>query len=174
MHKLKILPSVFLTLNLWAATPGLRDRAPDFTLSNLQGNPVRLSDELAKGPLVLVVLRGYPGYQCPLCNRQVREFIQHGAAFTDAGVRLLFVYPGPADKAADFMKDKSLPSNMTMVLDPAYEFTNLYGLRWDAPKETAYPSTFIIDKTGIVTFARISRTHGGRTSARELLDHVKR
>lgn len=26
------------------------------------------------GPVVLVVLRGYPGYQCPICTKQLAEF----------------------------------------------------------------------------------------------------
>jgi peroxiredoxin len=169
MHKL--LP--LLALCLTAATPGVNDKAPDFTLDNLQGKHVRLSEQTAKGTVVLVVLRGYPGYQCPLCNRQVQEFIKSGPAFAEAGAHLLFVYPGPADKGEEFLKDKAFPSNFTMVLDPDYAFTNLYNLRWDAPKETAYPSTFIINKSGVVTFAKISRAHGGRTTAAEILAHLK-
>jgi peroxiredoxin Q/BCP len=30
------------------------DRAPDFTLADTQGNPVTLSKQLAKGPVILV------------------------------------------------------------------------------------------------------------------------
>ncbi|MFN0086600.1 MAG: hypothetical protein ACKVX9_14520 [Blastocatellia bacterium] len=44
-------------------TPAVGDKAPDFTLTNLQGARVRLSEATAKAPVVLVVLRGYPGYQ---------------------------------------------------------------------------------------------------------------
>lgn len=48
-----------------------------------------------------------------------------------------------------------------------------YGLRWDAPDETAYPSTFVIDETRSVRFAKVSRTHGGRTKAAAVLAEVK-
>jgi len=34
-----------------------------------------LSAVIEKGPVVLVVLRGYPGYRCPYCNRPVQDFI---------------------------------------------------------------------------------------------------
>ena len=44
-----------------------------------------------------------------------------------------------------------------------------YGLRWDAPSETAYPATFVIDRSGTVRFAQISRVHGGRTPAADVL-----
>lgn len=47
-----------------------------------------------KGPVVLVVLRGFPGYQCSFCNCQVEEFTSHASEF--AGASVLMVYPGPA------------------------------------------------------------------------------
>jgi hypothetical protein len=50
--------------------------------------------------------------------------------------------------------------------------TNLYGLRWDAPHETAYPSTFILDKKRTVLFEKISHSHGDRLSAQDALDHL--
>jgi peroxiredoxin len=62
-----------------------------------------------------------------------------------------------------------LPSNMKLVVDPEYKMTNLYRLRWDAPQETAYPSTFILDTSGIILFEKISHSHGDRTSANDIL-----
>ena len=46
---------------------------------------------------------------------------------------------------------------------------SLYGLRWDAPDETAYPSTIVIDRQGIVRFVEISHSHGNRSAAPEIL-----
>ncbi|BDC48111.1 peroxiredoxin [Bryobacterales bacterium F-183] len=144
--------------------------APDFALQSLRGKQVRLSEELKHGPVALVVLRGFPGYQCPLCNRQVQDFIRNQKMFE--GERVLFVYPGPPDnleaRAKEFAADKSLPENFDMLLDPDYKFTNQYGLRWDAPKETAYPSTYLIGKDGKVFYSKISMSHGGRTDAAEI------
>ncbi len=59
---------------------------------------------------------------------------------------------------------------MELLLDPGYDFTNLYGLRWDAPNETAYPSTFLIDSKGVVFFSKVVKEHGGRTTAAEIID----
>lgn len=157
-----------------AAPPMVGEKARDFALSTTTGTSVRLSEAISKGPVVLIVLRGYPGYQCPYCNRQVQEFIQKSQSFADAGVRVIFVYPGPpkdlGDKAGEFLADKKLPGNFDLLLDPGYEFTNLYGLRWDAPKETAYPSTFLIDRDGVIFFSKIVKEHGGRTTTAEVLD----
>ena len=68
----------------------------------------------------------------------------------------------------------SLPSNIVLVTDPDYTVTNLYGLRWDAPHETAYPSTFVLDKKGMIVFEKISHSHGDRLSAQDALDHLAR
>jgi peroxiredoxin len=157
-----------------ATPPQMGQKAPDFTLTNANGKSVRLSELTASGPVALIVLRGYPGYQCPYCNRQAQDLIHNAAAFEQAGVRVVMVYPGPAQDlnshAAEFLKDKSLPASFEMLLDPGYDFTNLYGLRWDAPRETAYPSTFLLDRHGVVFFSKIGTEHGGRTTATELLD----
>ena len=69
-----------------AAPPAIGEKAPDFTLSTPEGKQVRLSDTVAKGPVALVVLRGYPGYQCPYCNRQAQDLLQSSEEFAKAGV----------------------------------------------------------------------------------------
>jgi peroxiredoxin len=128
--------------------------------------------------VVLVVLRGYPGYQCPLCNRQAEDLIKNAEALAAAAARVILVYPGPASdlkkRSEEFLTGKNLPASFDLVLDPDYEFTKLYDLRWDAPQETAYPSTFIVDRKGIVLFSNISKSHGGRIKASEILSVLGR
>ena len=157
-----------------AAPPLVGEKAPDFSLSTPEGKSVRLSQVVSKGPVVLVVLRGYPGYQCPYCNRQVQDYIQKSQGFADAGAHVVLVYPGPPQdlsaRANEFLADKTLPTNFDLLVDPGYTFTNLYGLRWNAAQETAYPSTFLVDKQGVVFFSKIVKEHGGRTTAAEILD----
>lgn len=65
--------------------------------------------------------------------------------------------------------DFDFPEHFHFVLDPDYSMINKYGLRWDAPKETAYPSTFVIDKNGKVVYSKVSSTHGGRAAVEEVL-----
>jgi peroxiredoxin len=157
----------------WSESPALKEKAPEFSLTSLEGGTIKLSEEYAKSPVVLILLRGFPGYQCPVCNKQVHDLIKAAPEFASLGVSVLMVYPGgPADLAArakDFTADKNLPANFRLLLDPGYEFTNRYGLRWDAPNETAYPATFLIDKQGSIFFRKISKTHGGRTTAAEII-----
>ena len=161
-----------------AQTPVVGSRAADFSLQTPTGSTVTLSKERTRGTTVLVVLRGYPGYQCPYCVKQVHDFVEHSADFAARKANVLLVYPGPpADldqHAKDFLaKQADLPSNIKLVIDPEYKMTNLYGLRWNAPNETAYPSTFILDASGTILFEKISHTHGDRTSAGDVLEQLK-
>ncbi len=171
MKQTLLFVALCVTQILSAAQPAVGETAKDFQLMSLSGAPVRLSDLTAKGPVVLLVLRGFPGYQCPLCNRQVKEFVSHASDF--AGATVLMVYPGPAEKANEFAADKDLPKGFLMVVDPDYAFTKQYDLRWDAPKETAYPSTFLIDGNRKIFFAKVSNSHGGRSSAAEVSAALK-
>ena len=162
---------------LIAQTPAIGAKAPDFTLSTPTGKSVQMSKEIQGHGLVLVVLRGFPGYQCPFCVKQVHDFIDHAADFQAKNTRVLLVYPGPPgeldDHAKDFLaKQAELPANIVLVTDPDYKVTNLYGLRWDMPHETAYPSTFVLDKKGMISFEKISHSHGDRLSAQDALDNL--
>src|SRR5258708_5456281 len=129
--------------------PAVGDEAKDFELSALSGAKVKLSELTAGGPVVVVVLRGYPGYQCPICTRQFGEFLGKADRFKTATAKVVFVYPGPSEKlkehADEFVKGKDYPDHFQFLLDPDYTFTTAYGLRWDAKGETAYPSTFVIN-----------------------------
>lgn len=156
-----------------AIPPVIGDSAPNFTLTTLGDKPVELKQVVEKSPVVLVVLRGWPGYQCPICTMQVHDFVSHAGEFASRGVKVLMVYPGPAGQlkahAAEFLADKSWPAEFLFVTDPDYEFTNSYGLRWNAAKETAYPSTFVLERGGRVHFVQISKTHRGRVGAEQAL-----
>ena len=169
-----LLTALALTLStLRATTPAVGQKVADVSLVSTTGNTVRLSDLYAKSRVALVVLRGYPGYQCPFCQRQVQDYVKNASAFAGAGVRVVFVYPGPADRARQFLEGKNFPSTFEMLLDPDYAFTNLYGLRWEAPAETAYPSTFLIDRQGVVFFVQSAKLHAGRTTAADVLSYLK-
>ena len=158
--------------------PQVSESAPNFQLKTLEGKQVTLTDLQKEGPVVVVVLRGFPGYQCPLCTRQVGSLLKAGSDFKAASAKVVFVYPGPAGqldtKAKEFMKGMKLPAPFIMVTDPSYKFTNAYGLRWDAPRETAYPSTFVVGKDGKVTFAVVSKGHAGRSKTADVVAAAKK
>jgi peroxiredoxin Q/BCP len=153
--------------------PAVGDATPKLELENHDTGTVKLAEAIHKGPVVVMVLRGNPGYQCPLCTRQVGQFISAAKDFRSANATVIMVYPGPAAelavKAGEFLKDTKLPDGFHLVTDPDYVFTNEWHLRWDAARETAYPSTFVVDKEGKIRFAKISKSHGDRAPVADVI-----
>jgi len=158
--------------------PKLGQKAPDIELSTPSGKRIQLSKQIGKSTVVLVVLRGFPGYQCPYCQKQAHDFIEHAADFAAKNASVILVYPGPPAQldqhAKEFLAQQpNLPTNVVLVIDPDYALTNRYGLRWDAPGETAYPSTFILDRKGTIIFEKISQAHADRTTANDILARIR-
>lgn len=149
-------------------------KAEDFELKTIQGDEVRLKEVLKKNAVVLIVLRGWPGYQCPVCTKQVGSLIADADVFSELKAAVLMVYPGPSNElqkhAKEFSEDFTFPDNFLFTLDPEFSMINKYGLRWDAVKETAYPSAFVINKKGEIVYSKISTTHGGRASNDEIFE----
>ena len=167
-----------LPTGLYAADPPkLGEKAPDFTLSTLDDQTIRLGDLTANGKVVLVLLRGWPGYQCPLCTQQVHDYIAAAPGFAKAEAHVVMVYPGLVGDlkahAKDFLSNKDWPKDFTFVIDPDFSMVNAYGLRWNAPNETSYPSTFVLDRKGVIRFEKISHNHGDRTKATDILEQLK-
>ena len=162
--------------------PKVGEKAPDFELPVLgEQEYLTLSDLNENGTVVVVVLRGFPGYQCPLCRRQVGAYVNRASAFVkelgNKDVRFVFVYPGADQgldsKAKQFSAGRTLPLPMAMVTDPGMKMVSEWGLRWDAPRETAYPSAFVIGPGRRVLWSKVSKGHGDRAAAEDLLGAIR-
>lgn len=157
--------------------PKIGDTIDNFNFHTFEGQDLKLTGVSDKGPVVLVVLRGFPGYQCPACTQQVADLRKHAKDFKELGATVLLVYPGKADKltehATEFLKDSKLPEPLVLVTDPDFRFVERSNLRWDKPGETAYPSTFVLGKDRQVYYAKVSKTHGDRAKTDTLLDVLR-
>jgi len=160
------------------ASVAVGEKAADFKLKTIQGNEVQLNEIVKNNPVVLVVLRGWPGYQCPVCTKQVGNLVADADIFAELRAVVIMVYPGPSEQlqehAREFSDDFKFPYNFYFSLDPDYTMINKYGLRWEAEKETAYPSTFIINKKGEIEFSKVSTTHGDRANNEEIFESLKK
>lgn len=164
-------------LMLQAKGPAVGDVAPDFKLPRVgEEGFLSLKEATQTGPVVVVVLRGYPGYQCPLCNDQVAALANRAPALAKLTKRVILVYPGEAsaldEHAEEFIGARTLPEPLVLVRDPDMKMVSEYGLRWDAPNETAYPAAFVVDGHGQVKWSKVSESHGGRSSAQEIVEQL--
>ncbi|MEM7144133.1 MAG: redoxin domain-containing protein [Verrucomicrobiota bacterium] len=178
-RSLILLLSAALISITTAAPPAVGDKVPALELADLDGKIVSLENILKKTPAVVVFLRGWNGKQCPLCSRQFGDFLTKAADFADQNYSVVFVYPDHDDKdatvehATDFSKEVRLPENFYFLLDPGVTAGKDFNLFWDAKKETVYPSLFLLNQDGIVQFAKVSNSHGGRVSAKDALKEIE-
>lgn len=85
--------------------PQVGDPAPDFSLPSTEGE-IRLSERLPQGPVLLVF---YPGDDTPVCTRQLCNYRDNLAVFSDLGVQVLGINPQALESHEAFAKRHSLP-----------------------------------------------------------------
>lgn len=72
------------------------ENAPDFSLPDVNGNIISLSEELKKGP---IILNFYRGGWCPYCNQELRAFQNIIEDIRNAGGQLIAVSPESPDQS---------------------------------------------------------------------------
>ena len=177
--------SIFIICGVYAndlnVGPKEGSKIGEITGTTLNGADFSLLKMIEKGSVVLVMLRGYPGKQCPVCSTQVAGYIAKAEAFEEErNTPVIFIYPGKVSdldkRASEFTapleKEVDLPGNFTFLLDQDFEITNQLKLRWDKAGETAYPAAFVIDHDGYIQYAKVSDNHGDRATADEILEFL--
>ena len=124
-------------------------KAPEFTLTDKDGNEVSLSDFLGKK----VVLYFYPKDNTPGCTRQACAFATSYAEFKNRGIEVIGVSKDSVASHARFAEKYGLP--FILLSDPELIAIQAYGV-WQEKKlygKTSMGvvrSTFIIDENGII------------------------
>jgi peroxiredoxin len=118
--------------------------APDFTLENLDGERVSLSDYRGRP-----VLLNFWATWCGPCRVEMPHFqaIYEDPGWRASGLEILAVNVGePADRARGFVEDNGF--TFPVLLDAGQETARIYNLR-------AFPTSFFIDENGIIKAARV-------------------
>jgi peroxiredoxin len=103
--------------------------APEFTLNDASGRPVRSADLLALGPLVLDFFRGR---WCPYCVTEIEAWRDLYPRLREAGALLAAVSP-QTSRQNDFMVGQhSLP--FPVLTDPGCALAEQFGLAYTIPQ----------------------------------------
>ncbi len=122
--------------------------APDFTLSDLEGNPISLNKLKGK-----VVLLNFWGTWCGPCREEIPDFIKLAEKYKDNGLEIIGITltSGNAKKITAFANKWNI--NYTLLTDfkgnETQEVTSLYGKVTGRPI-TGIPTTFLIDRDGFI------------------------
>ena len=120
------------------------DQAPDFELPTQDGSVLKLSDELAKGPVVLFF---YPKALTMGCTKEACHFRDLAAEFDALGARRIGISADPVDRQAAFADKHAF--DYPLVSDPDRAVAKAYGVKRPGPLMNAR-ATFVIARDGTV------------------------
>jgi len=144
------------------------------------GKLVDISQYVGKNIVVLSVMKGfYSQGICVFCTRQTADFARNAKAFKDANIEVLVVYPGKEEHINAFVRSVR---DYEKSDDPRFQlpFTVLLDINQDAVRafniagDLANPSTFILDKNGIVQYQYVGRTMSDRPTGSDILQAAKK
>lgn len=168
-------------------------KAPDFSLPNVWGTEVKLSNQLRKGP---VVLSFYRGGWCPYCNLELRALQAALPEIYALGGNLIAISPQRPEASLTAAEKNEL--TFEVLSDVGNEVARAYGLGFQVPEalrrvyrsfridlaaengderfELPMPATYVLDTSGRVRLAFIDPDYTQRldpatvvASLRELL-----
>jgi len=122
-------------------------KAPEFNLTDSEGNQHRLSDY--EGETIVVYF--YPKDDTPGCTKEACSFRDAYADFKEAGVEVIGISPDTEKSHRKFANKYDLP--FTLLSDPDHQISEAYGV-WGLKKymgreyEGIYRTTFIIGPDG--------------------------
>jgi len=117
--------------------------APDFKLSDGDGQEWQLSQQLGK----TVVLLFYPGDETPVCTRQMCSLRNRWTDYLATGAEIVGISTDSPDSHKKFSTHHSLP--LRLLSDTGRKVADMYGARSLIPGKVAR-SVFVIDKQGII------------------------
>lgn len=162
------------------------DKAPDFSLPNVKGGNIRLSEALKKGP---VVLSFYRGGWCPFCNLEFRALQEHLPEMKTLGATLIGVSPETPDNSLSTIEKHQLKFDVLSdvgnvvareygLIMTVYEEVRPLYLEWgiNLPEsngndsyELPVPATYVIDTDGIIRAAHVDKDYTKRMEPADIV-----
>jgi thioredoxin-dependent peroxiredoxin len=129
------------------------DQAPAFSLSDADGNTVKLSDY--KGRKVIVYF--YPAASTPGCTKQACDFRDSLAELNGAGLDVIGISPDKPAKLAKFRDAEGL--TFPLLSDPEREVLSAWGTfgektMYGKTVQGVIRSTFVVDEKGKIEVAQ--------------------
>ncbi len=158
---------------------GKGDHMPDFSLPDSQGNEVRLSEALSRGPVVLSIYRG--GW-CPYCNLEIRALTAILPEIKALNASLIAMAPELPDKVQE-MEERHTPG-FTILSDAGNRVSRQLGLVFSLPEsirtiyagfgidlpayngdekfELPLPATYVISQNGEISYSFVDADYTRR------------
>ena len=160
------------------------DPAPDVTVTDADGKPVRLLELAKRGPILLVFYRG--GW-CPTCNFQIHELAKRFPELRQRGLTPVAISVDPPDDSArtraayavpfPVLSDPELAAHRAFkVVDPVTDDDVLdlkqAGVDRERHKMVAVPSIFVIGTDGKIYWSHADRDPRTRPTTDQILGAI--
>ncbi|WP_422931804.1 peroxiredoxin-like family protein [Singulisphaera sp. PoT] len=166
------------------------DRAPEFELPDATGKEVKLSELLARGP---VIITWYRGGWCPYCNIALRGFHKRLPEIRAAGANLVAISPETPDNSLSTAEKNHL--DFDVLSDRGNKVARAFGIAYKLPKvvadqfkgrldlakhngddsgELPLGVTYIVDGSGIIRYAFVDADYRKRAEPAEVLAALRR
>ncbi len=121
--------------------------APDFTGHRTDGGTARLLDYRGQ-----VVLLDFWGAWCPPCRDSMPHLDERVTEYADQGLVAIIVSTDPVEQdAIDFLAENNL-TQFISVWEPGGKYANPIDVLYNV---TNYPTTFLIDRQGVIRWISI-------------------
>lgn len=163
----------------------------DFTLTNIKGEKVTLSEKLKNGPVILTFYRG--GW-CPYCNLQLKAYQDRLSDFESAGGQLIAISPEKPEAGDETATKNEL--KFEVLSDIGNKVAKKYGLvfqveedlkevylsfgidldknqgdssKWELP----LAATYVIDKDGKIAYSFLNVDYVKRAEPNDIIESLK-
>ncbi|PXF45931.1 putative peroxiredoxin bcp [Gracilariopsis chorda] len=170
------------------------DIAPDFTLKNASGEPIKLSDLLRDHSAV--VLTWYRGGWCPYCNVALESLIAANEHIEALGAKLVALTPETPDESLSVIEKTHIPFHV--LSDDGLFVAEKYGIAFTVTEEIKalyrtfgvdldhmngndgnrkarlpLPASLVLDKEGKVEFVYANLDYTTRAEPSDIIDAIK-
>lgn len=157
-------------------TARLGQLAPDFELTDQAGQTHRLSDYRGKKSVVLVFVYGVT---CMYCSGQVGLLHTHIQKFENEDAQVLVVESQEHYRRRAILKEAHISTDDTSVpvlSDPSHTVAATYGvaMQMNHVEWLNRPSSFVIDRDGIIRYVKLGKSERDRPSAFDLIAQVQK
>ncbi len=163
MKKTFLTTLVFVMISaVIVSAQGLKGKAPDFTLPDLNGKNIRLADVLGKGPVFI----SFWATWCGPCKKEIPELINVYNKYQSKGLTVLGISTDKSGQGTvkSFVEARKVP--YTILLDSDGEvFSRKY-------KGMGIPYGFLLDKDGTIVKSFYGYTPGFEKSLSEAIDKL--
>ncbi len=143
------------------------EKAPDFTLTDGDGNDWTLSDHRGR----IVVLIFYPGDNTPVCTAQLCSVRDHWSDYQATGAEVVGISTDSVASHKDFAEKNELP--LRLLADTDRRVAEMYDMKSWLPGRSAR-GIVVVDRTGNIAYRKAEALSLFRPKDADVLAAIKK